>query len=292
MQNLIEYIQHHSRQLQPIPTGEKFRVLNKKDPPQKLQAILFDIYGTLFISASGDISLAGNKPSGSDQLQNVADYFHVNIRGNDLPSLFLTEVQAEHDRLRAEGIKFPEVRVEEIWARILRKDLDRDFIEAFALGYEIAVNPVFPMPGLSGALEEIKSRGIPIGIVSNAQFFTPLLFPAFLGKAPDSLGFDRNLCFYSYEFRQGKPDTFLYVKSAEALLTMGISPQHTLFVGNDMRNDILPADSLGYQTALFAGDKRSLRWREEIPGCRAISPNYVLASLTDLSSLLDMSLSS
>ena len=136
---------------------------------------------------------------------------------------------------------------------MLQKDpeADRNFIEAFALSYEIAVNPVYPMPGLSEVLRSIRSKGIALGIISNAQFFTPLLFPAFLGTSTGGLGFSSSLCFYSYEFRQGKPGATMYEKSAEALHVMGIEPEHTLFVGNDMRNDILPAMSQGFQISPF-----------------------------------------
>lgn len=63
-----------------------------------------------------------------------------------------------------------------------------------------------------------------------------------------------------------------------------ISPGSTLYVGNDMLNDIHPAKSVGFQTALFAGDKRSLRIRREHPLCKNISPDLIL---TDLKQLLD-----
>lgn len=288
MQDLIDYIQKHSQQLHPIPSGEKFRILHNKNSLKCPKTILFDIYGTLLISASGDISLAEKQSTKNDALQKLAHLFHCKIPGYELPALFFKEVKIEHKRLQTKGIVFPEVRVEELWARILQKNpaKDRDFIEAFALGYELAVNPVFPMPGLSRVLTSIKSKSIPMGIISNAQFFTPLLFPAFLGKSLENLGFEKKLCFYSFEFRQGKPDTNMYEKSAEALKAMGISPEHCLFIGNDMLNDILPADSTGYQTALFAGDKRSLRWRQDVPACKAIQPDFVLSSLEDIEVLI------
>jgi len=38
-------------------------------------------------------------------------------------------------------------------------------------------------------------------------------------------------------------------------------PHQVLYVGNDMKSDIIPAKKCGFKTALFAGDKRSLRTR-------------------------------
>ena len=288
MTNLIEYIQKNSPPLDPVPTGETFRIIDEKSPRRKPSAVLFDIYGTLFISASGDISLAENYDRKNDGLRQLVRRFKISIPGHELPALFTAQVKAEHERLRAEGVIFPEVRVEELWARILRKNLlsDSDFIESFALGYELTVNPVFPMPGLADLLSDIKEKGIPMGIISNAQFFTPLLFPAFLGRTLEELGFKKNLCFYSFEYAQAKPGNFLYEKSADALKKMGVSTGRCLYVGNDMRNDILPAHSLGYRTALFAGDKRSLRWRKEDAGCRDESPDYVLSSLANIRTLI------
>ena len=65
---------------------------------------------------------------------------------------------------------------------------------------------------------------------------------------------------------------------------MGVSPHAVLYVGNDMLNDMLPAAAAGFQTALFAGDARSLRLRETDPRCIDVSPDIVL---TDLSQLIE-----
>jgi len=51
-----------------------------------------------------------------------------------------------------------------------------------------------------------------------------------------------------------------------------------------MLNDIYPAQKVGFQTALFAGDKRSLRLRNDDPRCKNLKPDLVI---TDLIQLLD-----
>jgi putative hydrolase of the HAD superfamily len=63
---------------------------------------------------------------------------------------------------------------------------------------------------------------------------------------------------------------------------MGISRTSVLYVGNDMRNDILPATKTGFQTALFAGDRRSLRLREDDPQCKNVVPNLVITDLIQI----------
>jgi putative hydrolase of the HAD superfamily len=61
-------------------------------------------------------------------------------------------------------------------------------------------------------------------------------------------------------------------------------PDQVLYVGNDMRNDICPAAATGFHTALFAGDKRSLRLREDDRKCARTRPDIII---TDLMQLLE-----
>jgi putative hydrolase of the HAD superfamily len=51
-----------------------------------------------------------------------------------------------------------------------------------------------------------------------------------------------------------------------------------------MLNDIYPAHKLGFQTALFAGDARSLRLRADDSRCLNLSADLIL---TDLGQLID-----
>ena len=49
-----------------------------------------------------------------------------------------------------------------------------------------------------------------------------------------------------------------------------------------MRNDIYPAHAIGFQTALFAGDRRSLRLRADDARCADLKPDLVLTDLEQL----------
>jgi putative hydrolase of the HAD superfamily len=55
-----------------------------------------------------------------------------------------------------------------------------------------------------------------------------------------------------------------------------------LYVGNDLLNDVLPASKIGFRTALFAGDRRSLRWRENDSRTSGVTPDVVITRLADL----------
>jgi len=96
------------------------------------------------------------------------------------------------------------------------------------------------------------------------------------------LGFDPGLVFYSYQFEVAKPSPVLFRKAAETLKAKGIQPSDVLYLGNDMLNDIYPAKAIGFQTALFAGDKRSLRLRAGDSRCKKLTPDLVITDLIQL----------
>ncbi|MCL1812348.1 MAG: hypothetical protein FWG29_02365, partial [Treponema sp.] len=61
-----------------------------------------------------------------------------------------------------------------------------------------------------------------------------------------------------------------------------------LYIGNDMKNDITGAAGEGFTTALFAGDRRSLRLREDDPACAGKRPDMVLRDLQTLEKALPL----
>lgn len=161
---------------------------------------------------------------------------------------------------------------------------DMSRARAFAAEYEMIVNPVYPMPHLSEMLAGCRANPVLMGVISNAQFYTPRLFPLFLGRDLGALGFHPEMTLFSYEFGVAKPSLFLFEQAAERLKMEGLSPDSVIYIGNDMRNDIYPAQRIGFQTALFAGDKRSLRLREDDPKCKGLKPDLVI---TDLNQVLN-----
>jgi putative hydrolase of the HAD superfamily len=242
-------------------------------PLSGIGTVIFDVYGTLFISAAGDIGSAGDEPRRPPDNANL----------EELRSYFRGEVLKRHGALRGKTA-YPELRVEEIWADFLAQHRHRvtDEGRELALRYELAVNPVYPMPGAEETLRILRDRGIRLGLISNAQFFTPLLFEAFFGAPPEGLGFDRSLLIYSFEMGEAKPSPALFAPAVRRLLARGLKPENALYVGNDMLNDIFAAKQAGFKTALFAGDRRSLRLREGDRRIRGLRPDRVIRKLKDV----------
>ncbi|MDR2768529.1 MAG: HAD family hydrolase [Treponema sp.] len=266
-------------------------------PPEALsgvKAFIFDLYGTLFVSGAGEIG-AANDDALSAKLRETRDAGCSPAEDTALFAMkryFHDAVTAFHEKAKAAGKAFPEIRVEEIWAGYDGPE-NRGQVSAreLAVLYELAVNPVYPMPGLEETIGEMKNRSLVLGIISNAQFFSPLLFEAFFGKTPPEMGFDPRLLVWSFEEREAKPSARLFEKAASRLKERGIRPDEAVYIGNDMKNDIVPAAAAGFKTALFAGDRRSLRLRDMLPSrIKTTSGEQGVPSLVirDLQSLLEI----
>jgi len=146
------------------------------------------------------------------------------------------------------------------------------------------MNPIWPMPDLHETLSEFKTRQIELGIISNSQFYTPIAFEALAGNSLINLGFNQNLLHWSFEESMKKPGLLFYKrflsKTEKAYPKLG--PENYLYVGNDMLKDIYPAHHFGMKTALFAGDKRSLKWRKEDSRTKNLMPDLVITKLNQL----------
>jgi putative hydrolase of the HAD superfamily len=197
-------------------------------PP--LRAILFDVYGTLLKSSAGET--------------------HPDLTLRSL-------IEKAH---AASPHPFPEVDIREIYTD-MHPDLSAEEIERLAMEHEQAVNPVSAMAGAAETLRELSSRGLLLGLVSNAQFYTVPVLESCLADSLPNLGVTPELCVFSYLERRAKPDVHLFEVAHERLLERGIQPAEVLYVGNDVRNDIDPAKATGFRTAQFAGDEDSLRLR-------------------------------
>ncbi len=255
-----------------------------------IKAVIFDIYGTLVLSGTGDISIAQsiNKEAELRTLLNL----HVSdpiATERNLSELFYGLIQKSHSDTKEDGAKYPEVDIREIWDEFFGQlgitvdPLKRDEI---AVRFECAVNPVWPIPCLNETLGGIRARSYKTGIVSNAQFYTPIMLEAFTDRTLAALGFDENLCVWSYRERLGKPSVELFQKLEEELAAFSIAPGEALYVGNDMLNDIWTASQIGMRTALYAGDQRSLRLREDDPRSLNLEPDVVLTELRQLLRIL------
>lgn len=286
--NYLTIIRHASRSIEPLPAGESASL----KPLNNIEAVLLDVYGTLFISSSGDIGSGDHDVHAAAFRQAIVDSKLI-LRGDGGEGVkcLRSTIEDCHSRSRQAGIDFPEVDIVEVWRTTLQSlqqlgqldgDIDNVDVAELSLRYELATNPVWPMPGAAECLTELANRGIHLGLISNAQWFTPLVFPVLLGGELDALGIGPEMQFWSWRAGRAKPSEYLFRLAADVLRNRGIEPERVLFVGNDMLNDIVPATATGFRTALFAGDRRSLRRRDGDPRVASAQPDIVILHLRDL----------
>ena len=212
----------------------------------------------------------------------------------------------EHEHKKNLGVDFPEVDILSIWHRLITIFLtkgeihsprgpisepdslepDPELLIKLSLWYELLANRVWPMPGALEILEYLRGRGFRLGIVSNAQFYTPLILESLFAMDLGSLGFEDKLCEWSYVGGRAKPSPDLFSRVLEELAKEGITPEEVLYVGNDMLNDVYAAGVKGCRTCLYAGDTRSLRLRKENPQLHSHRPDGIINRLSQLSQLL------
>ncbi len=244
--------------------------------------LLCDIYGTLFVRGCGDVGIDRQDDKSMDQIAALLQRYGIDERPKQLMKRLHDAIGKKHDTARQGGADFPEVVIENLWEQLLPGKGDLE-IRRFAIEYEMVVNPVWPMPRMRQLLSFCRRNKIILGIVSNAQFFTPYLFDWFVGHPADQLGFMPELVFYSFRHGVAKPSPALFNMAVQRLREMGISPARTAYLGNDLTKDILPARREGFQTVLFAGDARSLR----LSGPDSINiPDFVVTELGQLISLM------
>jgi len=289
MNPLITIFKNRSQPLEPVPTEAALRL----EVLDGVETILFDIYGTLLISGSGDVGTAASTQNAEALTQSLivsgyeGDYDHAGKLGAEF---LQQEIERWHLAAQESGAEFPEVEISRVWKKIierfqnlelLKPDHDPQKILRLAIEYECRVNPVWPMPGASETLKNLFERGFKLGLISNAQFYTPLMMEALFGKSLAALGFSEKLSVFSYKELRAKPSVELFQKLAGK-----IEFPKTLYVGNDMLNDIWTASQVGCRTILFAGDQRSLRLRKQDKRCNELIPDALVDHLYQITEMV------
>ncbi|MBU0676809.1 MAG: HAD family hydrolase [Verrucomicrobia bacterium] len=288
----LELIKKLCGPLEPIATGIEWRC-SRSD---SIKAVLFDIYGTLVVSGSGDVGTAREMSSSSSLQAALKDgrYIASEDAGEKGVALLNEEISNVHQQKRKKGAECPEVEIRDVWSAVVDKlkeagsltSAGNTSIELLAVSYECRSNPVWPMPNAIAVVDDLRRKGIRLGIVSNAQFYTPLMMEALFGGSPSDLGFDERICSWSFTVGQAKPAQEMFAAPLEFLAAAGVQAGEVLYVGNDMLNDVWTANRAGCRTALFAGDVRSLRLREGDSRCESLESDHVITDLSQLSGVV------
>ncbi len=282
----------------------------------EIRAVIFDVYGTLINYWRPEFS---DRNTRARILENAfgktIDHFgmrpaleHMNPEGTPvatLRELYEGLIALHHDRARDKGISTPEVKIDEIWYVILlmlkRHGYDpltlslgteRDVARCFAWFYNSSALGGGFFPGVVDCLRKLKEQGVVLGILSNAQFYTPIDLTLFT-RDQDASGelddyqelFEEDLVVFSYELGWAKPSMKIFQRLFDSLYEYHILPAEVVLVGNDLSIDIAPAQEAGLKTALFVGDRESVFLHGKD---REVTPDLTFESFGDLPNLLTM----
>lgn len=263
---------------------------------QNLRVITYDFYGTLFLSGVGDIGVDDGKYD-SNALIEAMSAAEIEVIDNDAGKkgfeIYNEVVEKIIADLKSEGIEYPEPDIREVWRKVLTRLHELSLIDGPITGelakrisveFEARMNPVWPVPKAVQTLLHFKEMGYPQGIISNSQFYTPMVLEALSGYTLSNLGLHKKLLHWSYEEKMKKPALTFYKNFIKKLHSFdsAIKASEVLYIGNDMLKDIYPARELGMKTALFAGDQRSLKWREDDERCKNIQPDLIITKFDQL----------
>jgi len=204
-----------------------------RDPP--VAGVLFDCYGTLIDILTDERSIGTYR-----LLSRWLLYQGVRIAPDHLRELYRSRVD---EALGRTGERYPEVRVEEVFAGICAEysawEIDAGWlgIEAARAFRAASLRRLCVLEGSLRLLDLFDTQKI--GIVSNGQ-------RVFSEQEVRILGLYERFDFIVFSSDLGfrKPDPRIY---ATALDRMDLAPQEVLFIGDNCENDVLAPQKLGMQ---------------------------------------------
>jgi putative hydrolase of the HAD superfamily len=212
-----------------------------------IRAIICDVYHTIFEIGPAPADAAACWQALASERLGVAEPPTL----AELSAKCREIVAQDHAISREAGVQFPEV----VWPEVMRRALlelgrleDAELAD-FLFEHMRLQRTLSLMPGAAEFLREAVARGIPLGIISNAQAYTLRELREVLARGGlTSEIFEPELCLWSYQCGYAKPNPHLFRTITVRLADRGIAPGETLMVGDRVDNDIEPAHRFGWRT--------------------------------------------
>lgn len=241
----------------------------------RIKAVLFDMDDTLIDWSGVQVDMAEVE---TRHLHNV--YRHLHERGHALPpfsdfwSIFRQTLIRAWTEAKKDwsGVSFGAVMQEFLLdCGVDEAKLDLD---AVLQAYNWSVVPgVAPFDDTLLVLEQLKSKGYKIGLITNAM--QPMWMRDIELRAYGILDYlDARLT--SGDVGVMKPHPFIYLRALELL---DVQPEEAIFVGDRPANDIAGANKAGLTSVLLSPPHLD----RELDGVR---PNFTIATLSELLPIL------
>jgi len=231
-----------------------------------IEAVLFDIYGTLIHIKTDEQDLETYRC-----LSKWLSYHGISVQPAELKELYLRTV---NKMLQETGEKYPEVDLTNVFrrmfiARASESQLDKSLLEMAVTTFRsCSRRHIDVYPNVKETLEKLKRKNYKLGIVSNAQkvFTMPELRMFNLEKYFEKI-------VISSDFGFKKPDPRLFKIALDALK---VKPSESVFVGNDAV-DVEGAQKVGMK-AIFL---------ETGYGRKECKPDFIVADVNQILEIVE-----
>ncbi len=283
-------------------------------PVRGLRAVVWSIYGTLLRISGGELYFEHPDQFIMDvALDKTLQEFKMwgsMSRKPGQPAEYLRQLYSraldEQRNAPSPGEKYPEIIAELVWESILKKLLQKEYFfdhsfygslneysRKVAYFFHASLQGTACYEGAADALKMVAGAGLVQGVLANGQIFTPVQLDRGLRQQdpmqPLASLIDPELCLLSCQLRARKPSERPFRHLLHLFAERGIQPAEVLYVGNNVPRDIIPARRVGMRTALFAGDRHSLRASPEQLNESATRPDRLLTELPQIGRLLGSS---
>ena len=280
-------------------------------PLSGIKAVAWDVYGTLLRITDGELLFQHPQQMrmevALDKTVQEFKMWNSMSRKPGAPWEYMLQLYTRaYDDLRMAGSgrkgDLTEVDAAKLWRKVLEK-LEKNEYEYDAsfygdlddLGAKIAFYFHSSLQGVEAAadalpaLTAVKNAGLPQGIIADGQCFTLVQ----LLRGLESQGtlpplFDPELVTLSYQEGVRKPSKSLYLTALERFRKYDIGPENVLYVSARLREDLAVAKTVGLRTALYAGDKVSLRAAGTDLKDPAVKPDRLMTELVQIREILSI----
>jgi FMN phosphatase YigB (HAD superfamily) len=277
----------------------------------EVRVVTWSVYGTLLAISDGELLFEHPQKFVMDiALDKTVQEFKMwgaMTRKPGQPADYLrlmyAKVLADLRLVPSPGEKYPEIAAEQAWEGVIKKLLQKEyqfdvgfygslneFSRKVAYFFHASLQGVAGHDGAAAALKHVAAAGCRQGLLDNGQVFTPVQLARCLRQQDKTAVLDKlveaDLCALSALQRARKPSERLFRHVLEQVAADGLGPEQVLHVGSDVEKDIMPAKKLGLRTALFAGDKESLRATPEQLKDAAARPDVLMTELTQIEQVI------
>jgi hypothetical protein len=283
-------------------------------PLAGIKAVTWNLYGTLLSIADGELLFQAPLPIrmevALDKTIKEFNMWNSMTRKPGAPwEYMLTLFNRVFDELRLGGSakrgEVVEINSATLWKKLLGKleqkeyqyDVDSlgtmdDLSVKVAYFFHSALQGLELEPGADIALTAVTDGGLTQALLTDSQPFSWVQMQRAWRQAGSSrpVGslLQMPLAAESWDVGVKKPSKSLYERFLVRMATKNIAPAEVLHISSRLKDDLAIAKSLGMKTALYAGDKTSLRATKDELSDSALKPDRLLTELSQIRDVLQL----